>query len=539
MLRFSRWAIAVFGVLVGHGYAAADDLLPADKPMEEVVDHYLDAKLAAEGVKAAPATDDANLIRRLTLDLVGRIPTPAETRAFVESTEADKRVKLVDRLMASPGFVWHQANELDSMMMAGSRGSLREYLRRALKADTSWDQIFREVLLADESDASRKGVSEFLKQRVRDVDRLTNDVSTTFFGVNVACAKCHDHPRVRDWKQDHFYGMKSFLNRTFENGEFLAERGYGSVKFKTTAGTEKQAKFMFLTGRTLDVPDAKEPSGEEQKKERKALEEAKKNKVAPPRPEFSARAQLVELSLQPGERDFFARSIVNRTWNRFFGYGLVMPLDQMHSENPSVHPELLQWLARDTVEHGYNLRRLMRGLVLSQAYARSSRWESGEPPRPQFFAVALVRPLTPSQLGASMWVAVTDPAQFGEPAKPEEVEKRLEGMGDRGQGIAQALSRQGEDYQIGVSEALLMSNSDRLKDVLAEGGDRLINRMLQTKDANERVELAVRSIFSRAPADDEPSLLGEYLKTHEDRPAEGCRQLIWAMLTSAEFRFNY
>ena len=105
---------------------------------------------------------------------------------------------------------------------------------------------------------------------------------------------------------------------------------------------------MFLTGRRVDEPDAKEPSKDEQKKEKEALDRAKKDKVPPPPPKFSARAKLVEVALEPGEREFFARAIVNRIWHRLFGQGLVMPLDQMHSANPPSHPELLAWLARDT-----------------------------------------------------------------------------------------------------------------------------------------------------------------------------------------------
>src|SRR5262249_36941836 len=153
-----------------------------------------------DGVPAAGQADDANVIRRLTLDLVGRIPTAAETRAYVGSAGADKRVKLVERLMAAPGFVRHQANEFDVMLMDGTQGSVRDYLARAPQENRPWDRIFREVVLADERDPAQKGASAFLKQRLKDVDKLTNDVSTVFFGVNVSCAKCHDHPLVHDWK---------------------------------------------------------------------------------------------------------------------------------------------------------------------------------------------------------------------------------------------------------------------------------------------------------------------------------------------------
>src|SRR5205085_8306667 len=107
--------------------------LPPDRPIEQAVDHYVDALLKQEDVRPAPQADDANLVRRLTLDLAGRIPTGAETRAFVESADLARRVKLVERLLASPGFVRHQATEFDAMLMAGGRGSLRDYLTRAFK----------------------------------------------------------------------------------------------------------------------------------------------------------------------------------------------------------------------------------------------------------------------------------------------------------------------------------------------------------------------------------------------------------------------
>jgi hypothetical protein len=289
----------------------------------------------------------------------------------------------------------------------------------------------------------------------------------------------------------------------------------------------------------VEVAGAAEPSKEEKRAEKRQLDEAKKKKVPPPAPKTSARAKLVEIALSPGERDFFGRSIVNRLWDRLFGTGLVIPLDQMHSANPPSHPELLAWLARDTIEHRYDLRRLTRSLVLSRAYARSSRWTSAEAPDHRLFAVAAVRPATPLQLAASMWIATADPASL--PADPtrEEYGRKVEELAARGRSLASAFARPGEDYQIGVSEALLMSNSDRLKDLLADGGDRLVGRLVKIKDRRERIELAVRSVLSRPAEDEEIKLLDEFLARHEDRPVEGCRQLVWALLTGAEFRFNH
>ena len=547
-MRMIRPALAVallFVVINFTTTACATELLPADRPIGEAVDHYIDAVLRQEAIKPAPAADDAAQMRRLALDLTGRIPTAAESRGYVASTDPDKRARLIDRLIASPGFGRHQAAELDAMLMDGTRGSLRDYLVKAAGENRPWDQIFRELLLPNQADKLQKVAAEYLRLRVKDLDRLTADVSSTFFGVNISCAQCHDHPLVKDWKQDHFYGMKSFLNRTFingtENAGFVGERGYGSIRFKTTEDVEKQARMMFLTGHRVDDTDSKEPSREDQKKEKEALDRAKTGKVPPPVPKFSARAKLVELALAPGEREFFARAIVNRVWHRLFGQGLVMPLDQMHSANPPSHPDLLAWLARDIATHGYDLRRLIRGLVMSAAYARGSRWDGEQVPRASLFAVALVRPLTPAQLATSLRLATTDPMSLPASLRADQFEKRIESLEANARALAASFSNSSGDTQIGVSEALLFSNGKKIEHELlaADGPDRLVGRLRQTAAPAEVIDLAVRNVLSRPPDDEELRTLGAYLAERTDRPEDARQQLVWILLTCSEFRFNH
>jgi hypothetical protein len=527
--------LALLVFILGPSLTAADELLPRDLTLEQVVDHYVDARIQEAGIQAAGPADDANFIRRLTLDLAGRIPTFEETQTFLTCTKPDKRVELVERLMSSPAFVRHQATEFDTMLMNGTRGSVRPYLLTALAEGRSWDRIYRDLMLPDENDPKLKSAAEFLRQRVRDLDKLTAEVSAVFFGVNVSCARCHDHPLVADWKQDHFFGMKSFFNRTYLSGGRLAERETGLVKFKTTKGVERQARLMFLTGKVVETDTLKESPGETKKSKKTSA----KAEPAPVQPKFSARTELVKLSLQPGEREFFARSIANRVWHRFFGYGLVMPLDQMHSENAPSHPELLDWLACDLIEHQYDLRRLIRGLVLSRAYGRDSLWDKGETPQPTLFAVARVRPLTPMQLAMSLRLAVTDPQTLPGIARTEETDKRLQGLESSAGSLARLFEQPGDDFQVGVSEALLFSNGPAIeKDVLADASDRLLNRLKQLKN-DEAIALAVRTILCRPPRDEERKLLGDYLKQRADRPAEARRQMVWALLTGTEFRFNY
>jgi hypothetical protein len=138
-----------------------------------------------------------------------------------------------------------------------------------------------------------------------------------------------------------------------------------------------------------------------------------------------------------------------------------------------------------------------------------------------------------------MWVATADPASLPDDPTREEHGRKVEELAGRGRSLASAFARPGEEYQIGVSEALLMSNSDRLNDLLSDGGDRLVGRLARVADRRERIELAVRSILARPADDEEIDLLDDFLARHEARPSEGCRQLVWALLTGAEFRFNH
>ena len=510
-------------------------------PIEQVVDFYVSQRLQAENIAAAPRVTDANLLRRKMLDLVGRIPTAAESQAYTISAETDKRIKLVDALLADPAFVRHQANEFDAMLMQESGRSLRSYLLEAFGENRSWDRMFREMLLGSESDSEQNGAIQFVRARIGDTDKLANQTSVLFFGVNVSCAKCHDHPLVPDWTQDHFYGMKSFFSRTFENGGFVGERDYGLVKYKTTEGEERTAKLMFLTGDELAEPASKEPTDEEKKAENQRLEELKKNKQPPAAPSFSRRLQLVEAALKQNEDGFFARAIVNRLWYRLLGHGLVMPLDQMHSENAASHPELLSWLARDLVQHGYDLKRLIRGIVLSDAYARSSVWTAaGDRPAPELFAVANVRLLTPQQYAMTLRMASTNPDQFDVKLAEEEFRKRIESAEGSARGFANQFEQPVDGFRIATDEALLLTNNERFdREYLRDDGGSLVGKLKTIEDKRQLVEVAIWNTWTRQPEPEEVDLLVGFLEKRGDRPQEGIKWLTWTLLTSSECRFNY
>ena len=546
-MRRVLFALTGLALLLG-GVAAslpAAELLPADMPLEAAIDAYINQKLSAEGVTPVPAAEAGNLARRLSLDLAGRIPTANEVREYVAAPEADKRQKLVERLMASPDFPFHWRNQFDTLLVPeGSDGPWREYLLQAFRENRPWDRMFREMLLGSEENPQEKGALAFLKTRARDLDTLTNDTSRLFFGVSINCAKCHDHPLVLDWTQDHYFGMASFFNRTYMNKRNqVGEYDEGLVKFKTTEGVEKEARLMFLTGAQIEEPPAPQRTEEEKKARAAKLKEDDEKKEGPPPavPAFSRRTKLVELALRSEDNYFFSRSIINRIWAQMLGRGLVMPVDQMHSANPPTHPELLDWLARDLVTHGYDLRRLIRGITLSEVYARSSRWESaGEPPPDRLFAYALPRPLTPRQYGLALAMATTSPDQYPLDMPADQWAARRNDLENRANGFSGLLEVPSENFQVSVTESLLFSNSTRIQgEFLSEGGDRLVGKLKTIPDRTEQIQTATWNVFSRPADPEELAALAQYLDARSDRPVPALQQFVWTLLTSSESRFNY
>jgi hypothetical protein len=471
--------------------------------------------------------------------LAGRIPTTSERQRFRESDSLNKRAELVRQLIHSPDFAFHLRNELDILLLRRleHHDGWRSYLLEATQENRPWDQLFREILLPE--DFADKRAARFLVKRIRDLDVLTNDCSVLWFGVNVGCAKCHDHPLVDDWKQSHYYGLASFFKRTFAARNGLpGERHDGRIKYKATSGEEFESDFMYLTGITVEEP-ALEWSDEQQKNFQQAVKKAEKDESAePPTPDFRPRAELVKLALADQEGGFFARNIANRIWARLFGRGLVHPLDQMHSENPPSHPELLTLLAEDLRAHGYDLRRLIHAIALTDAYARQPA--SGDPPSPEWFAAAVPRPLTPHQLSLSLKIATANPDSTVGLTEPDAWAEQRSGLEKQSEAVARMLDIPEDGFQVPISESLWFSNNARVyDDFLSPSGNRLVGYLTQL-DSDEQVILAAcRSILSRNPRPEERARLLEYLNLKADRRGDAIGHVVWALLGSPEFRFNH
>jgi hypothetical protein len=198
----------------------------------------------------------------------------------------------------------------------------------------------------------------------------------------------------------------------------------------------------------------------------------------------------------------------------------------------------LTWLARDLTGHDYDLKRIIRGLVLSKAYSRSSRYDS-DLPDSKLFAVAKLKPMTPLQLATSLKIAAIDPASF-EGKKSEEFEKTIEQMENSARGFASLIAQPTDNFQIGVGEALLFSNGNRvLTELLTDGNGTTLGRVKLMKSPKEAVEFLVKTAYGRSATEDESKALVSYIQKRNGREAEAYKQVLWALLTAPEFRFSY
>jgi hypothetical protein len=508
-LRLGLLALAALAPLSAHAAAPP----PANTPeaVTNLIDHRLAEHWRGAGLSPAASADDPTLLRRLTLDLAGRVPTPDELDDWVRDRSRDKYDATVRRLVAGPEFAWHFATVLDELIQGryADNPAFIDYLRQSVRARKGWDVLFREVMLGPWKD-DRVAARLFLERRARDLDVLTVDTTRAFFGVDISCARCHNHPLVKDWKRTHYYGMAAFLVRTTGGRGSVGEKADGEARYAGKDGKERTVGMMFLSGQTLEDPPRPMSSGA-------AIR-------------FSRREALVRVALQ--EKRFFARAFVNRVWEYLLGRGLVHPTEQMHSGNRASVPDLLDPLAGDFIASGYDISRLVAGIALSREYRLDSRWPpDSSPPDPGHFAVARLRPLSPRQLARSLVVALGD-GSFTPAAA------QLAALDKQARELMPALDPRTEDFQSSPREALFVSNALVVRKLVA-GKNNLADRLTALGDDHDLVRAAYRAVLGRLPAAEELIDLTDWLRRRGTDRRAACEDLVWALAASAEFRFNH
>jgi hypothetical protein len=320
--------------------------------------HFID-RLAAvkwKQLNLAPSkpANDSTFLRRAFLDVIGRIPTPQEARAFLNDSSPDRRSKLIDALLSRPEYADFWANKWADLLRpnpyhAGIKAvyNLDSYLRESFRQNKPYDQFARELLTAQGS-TFRDGATVLFRDR-REPAELTTMISQLFLGIRLDCARCHHHP-FEVYGQDEFYSFAAYFSRIGRKGTGISAPISGSEEMIFTAksgsvahplaGKQMSAKPLFGKARELDE-------------------------------ETDPRNVLADWIASP-DNPYFARVIVNRVWADLMGRGLVEPIDDLRATNPPTNPALLDALADDFRKNKYDLKKLLRTILTSKVYSLSS-----------------------------------------------------------------------------------------------------------------------------------------------------------------------
>lgn len=514
---------------------AADDSLPAK------IDAIIEANSA--GPLAAQSTD-AEFLRRVYLDLAGRIPSIEETRAFLAESGADKREKTIDRLLTADDHVRRMSQAFNVMLMERltDDASWKKYLFDSFQANKPWDQMAREILNPDSEQESLRGAAIWYVKRLEnygqnpvDVPALVRDVGRHFMGIDVQCCQCHDHLFVDEYKQDYYQGIYAFVGQAYIRKDVQ----YPAVGLKPL---EKKVEYMSVFVQQPMAVGPKLPRMQEvslptfPKGEEFAQPPDNKTKFLGT-PKFNTLAVLSEQLPQP-ENSLFTRNIANRMWWLMIGRGLVWPLDLQHADNPPSHPEVMDLLAKDLVEHKFDMRHLLREIALSRTYQRSSvapDEATAEAPL-ESYRTALEKQLSSEQMLASVRQALggSKPLTIAADDKTwTEWQARFD------KALANPAREPEVEHSPTVKAALFLMNDETVLGWVAPKDDNLAARVMKIESADALADELYLAVLSRQPTDEEKKQVGEYLLARKDRREKAVTNLIWSLLASNEFCANH
>lgn len=548
----------------------------AAQPLHQRIDAAVESHAKAQGIAIANLADDAEFLRRITLDLTGSIPTPNQVRAFLADNDPAKREKLIDRLLVGERFPQRMAEALTVMLMerrlAPDKPEIEQfegYLRAAIGQNKPVDRIVAEMLYPNADDVATRGAGVFLARRLEnygqnpvDLPMLTRDVGRMFLGVDLQCAQCHNHLTVREYKQSDYQGLFAFVGHTYLRkdvaypavGEKLVDK---KIEFVSVFSAGKRE-----TGPRLpDMMEVPIPVFEKGQEWQSPPDKAKKSLGVP---KFSPLKALSE-QLPTADNAMFTRNMANRLWYLMMGRGVVYPLDMHHKDNLPSIPPLLDLLANDLASSKFDLKHFVREVALSKTYQRSSQLPqaaSGNTPPAGSFAVAQLKRMSPEQLLAASlmamgeWEAVAGRKVEPPAAKPqkedadgEEAEAPAKKSGGnpptlrelRRKFVAAFASPAGEpetEFSPTVASALFVLNDESTLAWLTRREGNLIDRLSKMDDPAAVADELYLSVLTRLPTGDERADVAGHLKRAKQKDV-AAGELVWALLASTEFAVNH
>jgi hypothetical protein len=511
----------------------------AGAPRRNYIDDLVLQKLAALRIPPSQNCTDAEFIRRAFLDATGTLPKPEDVQKFLADSSAEKRAKLIDALVDRPEFVDYWAYKWSDVFLVSTHKlsqqsvwAFYQYIRQSVADNKPWDRFAREILTASGSTLGNGAANYFVLHK--DVSDLTEATSVTFLGMSITCCRCHNHP-LEKWTQDQYWSMANLFSRVvLKNGDAAGEI---SVQVQPFGDVPHPRRGIAMPPTPLDG---------------KPL----------PLDSTTDRRKHFALWLTAPENPYFARAVINRVWRNFLGRGLVEAEDDLRQTNPPTNEELFGALVKDFIAHQYDVKGLIRTIMNSATYQRSSNPLLENTADDRFYSHYLIRrlsaevaldaysqvtgvptPFTQVHIGGSGGLTAYGGYPLGTRAlqlpDAQVASRFLDAFGRPERTQTCSCERQQDSS---VSQALHLNNGQTLNDKIRDKNSR-VEKWLQENVSDEE---AIRRLFllalSREPLPGEFSKFKELMAEGTREPKATRREvledLLWAVLTGREFLFN-
>lgn len=496
---------------------------PTPVPQDNLVDRFVVEKLNALNITPSELAGDEQFLRRVYLDLIGIQPTPDELQKFTADKDAKKREKAIDGLFARPEFVDQWSLKWGDLLQ-NTRNRLsesavyafREWIRSAVAANMPLDEFVRQVVLSDGGPSESPASAFYLVSQ--DPHDTMQRATQVFCGVRMLCAKCHAHP-FENWTQDDYFGLYNFFNQVTPKND---PRAMGVVNAKTvlvnlSAALEKHPR----TGK----PQPPRYLGGEEPKLARDVD----------------RRESYATWLTSRENPFFARSMTNRIWSYFFHRGIIDPVDDLRSTNPPVNPDLLDALTTDFVKNNFDMKHLMREIVMSRTYQRSSQTNDSNVHDDANFSHCVPRRIAAESLLDCLVQATGVAEAFpGAPAgftarQLPDANVQSEFLKLFGKPQRMEACECERDDGSNMLQALYFINGDTILGRIGSAKGRIAQLVQQEKDDDKLVEQLYLWAVCRKPSDAERKLAREHFKNYADKRLDAAQDFTWALLNSRDF----
>ncbi len=511
--------------------ATADQTLLDSAQLTAHIDQVLSAGWARDKIEPAPPADDAEFLRRLYLDVVGKIPSVTELEQFLDDTTSDKRSRTLDTLLRRGVHAQHFANTWRGLMLAGAAENIEAristpqfetWLRLRFAINTPYDRLVTELLTApieapqpNQPNNPRRFVpspAAFFQANEQKPEQIAASTTRIFLGVQVQCAQCHDHP-FSHWTRREFWALTAFFDKP--------PGPAGVLPVKLTSGTPN----------AILIPETKT-----------VVEPAFLDGSEPDWASGAPKRELLARWITQTDNPYFARAAVNRLWEHFLGRGFVHPVDDLDKTNRPSHPELLDEMARQFAQHHFDLNYLIRAIVLTRAYQLSSRAAAVGEDDLATFARMPLRRMTADQLFAS----IVQATGFREERRAA---ARGAVPGDTTSAAAEFRNRFADqsvprtEAETSILQALALMNGKLVSDAtdLAKSETLVAVADAPFLTSADRVNALFMAALARPPAPEELAQSVEYVERGgaDNDPKKALADVFWALLNCAEFALNH